>query len=429
MKHSVEEVVLQNGSRGLLIHVPNATVMSFDFEFRAGYEYASSEDIYETPHIMEHMVLGANKQFPNARLFNAELEKNGAYSNASTSTVSLKYVANCADFEWDRVLGLLKLAVTEPLFLQSEFKAEYGNVKEELTGYLNNHGRVLWQRIGRESGERFLSDELRLETMPNVKLKHIKEHYERTHTSDNLRFVMAGNINAERRESIINQLEKWNLPRGERFAVRREELVGAPEPIHILRKDVENLIFGFAIEANWRFSDAEDDAMKALNHILTGTLHSLVLGRAREKGLVYGMWSDFLVGDSTSEWDFGGQVSLKNAPQLFDIIIEEVSKVLRGDIKAKDLEASKQFALGKHQMGCQTVGAIARWYGGRYFFDGYVDDYLKRPKAIEAITKDKIIKAANDIVAGKRWAFGALGKGKKEDLDALHAQIGGLFES
>ena len=103
--------------------------------------------------------------------------------------------------------------------------------------------------------------------------------------------------------------------------------------------------------------------------------------------------------------------------------------MLRGDIKAKDLEASKQFALGKHQMGCQTVGSIAHWYGDRYFFDGYIDDYAKRPKAIEAITKDTIVGAANNLVTGKRWAFGALGQSKKEDLVKLHEQIGGLFVS
>src|SRR5688572_22270146 len=242
MKHSVEEVVLTNSSRGLLIHIPNATVMSYDFEFRAGHQYVADKKIFETPHIMEHMVLGANKKYQDARKFNAELEKNGAYSNASTSTVSLKYVADCADFEWDRILELLRLAITEPLFLDSEFKAEYGNVKEEMTGYLNNHGRVLWQRIGKASGEDWLNDDERLKTMSNVKLKDIKEHYARTHTSDNLRFVIAGNLKADRRQQIIDMLEGWKLSRGERFAKKHDELVGAQEPIHILRKDVENVI-------------------------------------------------------------------------------------------------------------------------------------------------------------------------------------------
>lgn len=427
MKHSVEEIVLTNGSRGLLIHVPNATVMSFDFEFRAGYQYALSDTIYETPHIMEHMVLGANEQFPNARQFSAEIEKNGAYSNASTDVVSLKYVADCADFEWDRVLDMLRLAITKPLFLQGEFKAEYGNVHEELTGDLNKHGRMLWQRIAKASGERFLDDDERLKAMPNVKLKDIKEHYARTHTSDNMRFVIAGNLKDERQAKIVAQLERWQLPRGERYAMQHEELVGALEPLHIVRKDVENVIFGLSMQANWRFDDDEKDAMNALNHILTGTLHSLILGKAREQGLVYGMWSDFYVGANASEWDFGGQVSLKNAPQLFDIMTEEVGKVLRGDIKQSDLVAAKQFALGKHQMGCQTVGSIAGWYGGRYFFDGYINDYAKRPKAIEAITKETIVSATNALVAGKRWAFGGLGQCSEKDLQLLHQKLNTLF--
>lgn len=427
MKHSVEEVVLQNGSRGLLIHVPNATVMSYDFEFRAGYEYTPQDAIYETPHIMEHMVLGANEQFPNARLFNAELEKNGAYSNASTSSVSLNYVATCADFEWDRVLGLLKLAITKPLFLEEEFKAEYGNVREELTGNLNNHDRVLWQRIGQASGERFLNDDERLKNMPSVKLKNIKEHYERTHTSDNMRFVIAGNLKEDRRDHVVEQLEKWQLPRGERFSMRREELVGALEPIRVARKDVENMVFGFAIEANWRFSDNERDAMRVLSHMLAGTLHSLILGRAREGGLAYHMWSDFMISDSASEWDFGGQVSLKNAPKLFAITAEEIGKILKGDIKPKDIEAAKQFALGKHQMGCQTVSAVAHWYSGRYFFDGYINDYAARPKAIEAINKTILVESANNLVAGKRWALGGLGQCTAEELNHLHQQLAVLF--
>lgn len=428
MKHTPEEVVLSNGSRGLLIHVPNATVMSFDFEFRAGYDYCVNEQIYETPHIMEHMVLGANEDFPNARQFNAELEKNGAYSNASTSPASLRYNADCADFEWDRVLNLIKLAITKPLFLPSEFTAESGNVKEELTGYLNNYSRVLWQRIGQESGERFFTDEERVKLMSKVKLKDIKEHYKRTHTTDNLRFIIVGNLKEDRKQQVIKMIEKWDLPRGERYGLKREELVGAVEPIHIVRKDVENIMFGLSIQANWRLPDNELDAMSALNHMQTGTLHSAILGRAREKGLVYAMWSDFIVSDSASEWDFGGQVSIKNAPKLFDIVKEEIDKVLDGSLPITDIESAKKFALGKHQMGCQTVSAIASWYARRYYFDGYIDDYSNRPQAIAAVDKATIIKATEDLIGGKRWAFGGLGSVSEDQLKGLHKQLGGLFE-
>ena len=69
MKHTVEEVRLKNGARGLLIDVPGATVMSFQFQFRAGSRYVANKDIYETAHIMEHMAFGANAQFKSEHAY------------------------------------------------------------------------------------------------------------------------------------------------------------------------------------------------------------------------------------------------------------------------------------------------------------------------------------------------------------------------
>ena len=104
MKHVVTELKLRNGAKGLLIHIPDASVMSFEFNFRAG-EYLVNPEKWETPHLMEHMLLGANERYPKSRLFQAEIEKNGAYSNASTSVYEISYEAECADFEWERILA------------------------------------------------------------------------------------------------------------------------------------------------------------------------------------------------------------------------------------------------------------------------------------------------------------------------------------
>src|SRR4051812_16171983 len=122
MKHTVTELKTKNGLKGLLIHIPAAQVMTFDLNFRAG-EYLVDEKKWEVPHLMEHILLDANKQFPRARDFQAEIEKNGAYSNASTSVYDITYEAECADFEWERILELLLVSITEPLFLREEFQA------------------------------------------------------------------------------------------------------------------------------------------------------------------------------------------------------------------------------------------------------------------------------------------------------------------
>ena len=201
MKHTTTELRLKNGARGLLIDIPGATVMSFQFQFRAGNRYVKGKDIYETAHIMEHMAFGANAKYKSEHAYEADFTKNGAYHNAYTSDLSMAYVADCADFEWERILELQQVAICQPRFNNVELEAEKGNVKSELTGYLNNHNRVLWPKIQQLLGEDVYTFWQRLQTINNVQLKDIREHHKRTHTSDNMRFVIAGRLVAARRKS------------------------------------------------------------------------------------------------------------------------------------------------------------------------------------------------------------------------------------
>src|SRR5262249_38980084 len=108
MEHKVRVLKLKNGAEGLVIHVPGARVATFQLEFRAG-EYLVEGDKWETPHLLEHTLLGANKQYQKTKLFQAEIEKNGAFVGASTGVYNIMYEAECADFEWERILDLLLL--------------------------------------------------------------------------------------------------------------------------------------------------------------------------------------------------------------------------------------------------------------------------------------------------------------------------------
>src|ERR1700757_3904352 len=223
MKHTVEEVRLKNGARGLLIDVPGATVMSFQFQFRAGNRYVKSKNIYETAHIMEHMAFGANAKFKDEHEFEAEFTKNGAYHNAYTSDMSMVYIADCADFEWERIFDLQRVSICQPRFNNEALEAEKGNVRGELTSYLNSHSRLLWPKVQQLIGEDVLTFGQRIKTIPNVALRDIKEHHARTHTAGNLRFVIAGKM-LGRKAEIKRQLEEWELQEGERFTAPQDEL-------------------------------------------------------------------------------------------------------------------------------------------------------------------------------------------------------------
>src|SRR5579862_5947065 len=242
MKHTVTEIELNNGAKGLLINVPGATVMDFEFNFRAG-EYLVDKSKWEVPHLMEHVLLGANEFIPKARSFQAEFEKNGAANNASTGLYHITYEAECADFEWQRILELMITAISKPLFLTEEFKAEYGNVKHELTARSNNHFRTLSLSVREAHQLLAMTDRERLKQIKNVKLKDIQNHYSRTHTTRNMRFVVAGNLKG-RKKSIRRMLEAMPLPKGRnQFELPIETPKNLDTPVFVARPSVKNVYF------------------------------------------------------------------------------------------------------------------------------------------------------------------------------------------
>jgi predicted Zn-dependent peptidase len=85
--------------------VPGATVMSFQFQFRAGNRYTLRyKNIYETAHIMEHMAFGANAQFTKTSMnLNRNSQKTAPITMPIQADMSMVYVADCADFEWERI--------------------------------------------------------------------------------------------------------------------------------------------------------------------------------------------------------------------------------------------------------------------------------------------------------------------------------------
>ncbi len=428
MKHNVSEIILKNGARGLLINCPDTSVMTFEINFRAG-EYLVEKNKWETPHLMEHVLLGANELVPKARLFQAEFEKNGAYCNASTGTYDITYEAECADFEWDRVLDLLVTAISKPLFLEDEFEAEFGNVREELNARSNNHFRYLSLALRESYGFAVLTDQERLELMDNVKLEDIRRHYKKTHSTSNMRFVIAGPISPDRRKIIKDLLESMDLREGKgRVDLPSELPQTLDKPLFIPNSTVENLYFYIDTFMKRRMRDPESDALSLINTMLTETLYSRILGSAREKGLVYSMSSGFGQTKESSNWWFGAQVMPKNAPPLFDIMTRELKAVFDGELNDDDITSAKQYALGRFQRSGQTVGGTASGYSHRYFFDDEIDDYYKVPERIKAVSRNRIIAISEALFDESIWGMGVLGSASDEFVNNLHDKISVLWK-
>jgi predicted Zn-dependent peptidase len=378
---------------------------------------------------MEHVLLGANEFIPKARAFQAEFEKNGAGNNASTGLYHITYEAECADFEWQRILELMITAISKPLFLRDEFKAEFGNVKDELTARSNNHFRTLSLTVREAHQLLAMTDRERLKQIKNVKRNDLLEHYGKTHTTKNLRFVIAGSMKG-RTAAIKKMLENFGLAKGRSFIeLPDEKPVNLAQPVFVARPSVKNVYFELETFALKRFDDPDMDALELVNGMLTATLYSRILGEARERGLVYSMGSGIDIMKKVTGWWFSAQVINKNAPALFEIITREVNRVKQGDISPEDLEAAKQYWLGRHQRSGQTVAGTMAGYTGRYYFDDAVNDYEAIPERIKAVSSKRIKAASQRMFSDKIGGLGVLGGGSRsrELADRLNEQVKPLW--
>ena len=427
MKHTVSQLKLDSGAEGLLINVPDASVMTFELSFRAG-EYLVEDSKWETPHLMEHLLLGANQFIPKARAFQAEFEKNGAYNNASTNAYDITYEAECADFEWERILHLLLVSISKPLFLEDEFVAESGNVKEELASRSNNHFRYLSLALKEKYGYVAKTDQERLKLMKNVKLADIWDHYNKTHTLTNLRFVIAGKITPNRQKIVKALIESLDLPKGSgRPKLPHEVPKKLTSPLFITNTSVDTIYFYIDSFLKRKLTDTEVDALGLANTMLTETLYSKILGTARERGLVYGLNSGYGQSYTSSNWWFGTQVMQENIGPLFEIIKEELTKVFNGELANDDVAEAKQYSLGRFQRSAQTVAGIMSGYSNRYFFDGVIEDYYQVPDRIKKIEKDTIIAVSRAMFEDGIWGLGILGNINEEVALELRNQLKSLW--
>lgn len=412
---------MASGAKGLLIDVPDASVMNTKIQFRAGMRYAKRPEVYEIAHVVEHLAFGANAKYSSEQAFESDFTKNGAYHNAWTSDFSVCYESECADFEWDRIMELQRIAITSPKFNDEELQSEKGNVKAELTGYMNEYCRLLWPKLQQMLGEDVPNLQERIKTIPNIELKDIREHYRRTHTAHNMRFIIAGNLR-HRKRKIIKMLNDWELKPGERFEVPYDELHDS-NPVLIRRKDASNITFAFSWVVPRKLTPPEVYAMNCLNHILTGTMSSRILGQARKNGLVYGMGSDINNTWHNASWDFDGEVNAESAEKLFDLIHKEISRVLKGEIKDEDIEAAKSYATGRYQMGAQTVNQISDYYADGYFTNGTLERYDRTPGLIRGINKETIVRLAQEFIESNIHGLATVSSVEKALVNELDERL------
>lgn len=428
MKHSVELVRLKNGAEGILVDVPGATVTWFDVSFRAG-DYLAPTGKMDTAHVMEHLVLGANKRFKKSADYSQDFTKNGAYNNAYTGDYHMGYVAECAEFETERILDLLCLAIEAPLFLESEFSAETANVREELKMRRNNHDSELALTLEDKMGFVPKSFTDRTKQLGNIELADVVAHYKKTHFAKNARFVICGQVQ-KRRQEIINRLESIELPTGDnRIELPTEIPKKLNKPLIMKTPGLDNVYYRWESALGSVLNDKEKDSLMAVQDILFATFHSKVFGKARELGLIYGIGSNYYRTKNDHIWFVNGQVQSDNIKPLFKLLCEQILQISNGNITQKEIDDLKAYQLGSFQRGIQTVNQLANWYQPAFVTANKIKDFSSIESRIYSIQKQDLVDIVHKILSNSNWGLGLMySENDTVDTESLFNDLNSLYK-
>ena len=422
MIHTVTEHTLSTGTKGLLIDVPGSEVVSIRLYFRAGYQFGNFSK-YEIPHVIEHHVSNGTKNYPLNNQVKSEFRLNGAYNNAFTNPSFIGYMAECAEFEVERILELLTEVVARPLFPEQNYETERENVRTELTRFLSDYDRQAYV-LGSEASfpDEVMNYTKRLEQLNSITHDDVVAYYHATHMAHNANFVVTGAIKANE-AIIIKKLDQLysELPAGKRNELSDNIGLGIAEPI-VAVEPIDTTYFNLDWYAGG-LTNSQRAAGRLLGSILTGGYASRIYGKARDEGLTYHLFSAQGKSPKASSFSITGFCNPELWPRLTELIGTELEAMVEGGPNIDELEAARRMVIGGITLGTQTADDILGWYASDYAQFGTIlsfDDYFE---LLRKVTVKDVQAMAAHYFTSKRHNATLVGKVGKPETAAVGEKL------
>lgn len=396
MQHEVFEHDL-DGAEGLVVHVPGARVGRLAINFNSGFQFGDPK-LYELPHVLEHLVGASTKNFPRHNDLKADLMKNGALRNASTSSVNNSYWIEFAAFELDRILELQREYFLNLRLPDEVVAAETSNVRQELSRNNSEPSSVTGVSFAAAAfPARIQVWSERLTQLPDLTVARLEEYYRKSHTWENLRFYLVGDF-ADGGHGAVEQIGKalGDLPRGSRFEPDYSPGRGFT-PI-ALEREQDQIYY----ETGWFSDKLPQDKWPAamiLRSLLGEGYASRVYGAARFKGLAYHVDCNVGFEPGSASLEFGGYVTRDNLQPLFELIAEQMSQVRDGNVTEEEVQAAKNLRSGGQLRAYQTPGQLLGWYMHHYEERGEVEDFDGWVKKLLAVSREEVVEVARHVCA------------------------------
>ena len=424
MRYQVHQLKLDNGAEGLVVDIPNAVSVYSMLNFAGGRAaLADLKHKDQVPQLLTNLyteVVG----YKDNEFYNA-LTHNGASLDAYGGSTNVGYSVKCPRFDAERTLDLIAKSLEQPDINASNLAREKKNLTSKLKSLTTDGGELIISHTLAHFGYPRLSPQESLTTLDGITPEDIQEYRAQNFTTDNLRFIIAGDFNGDL--TVVDRLRQLDLPRGKRFQYNLPTVEDGTKYRFEVRPHVKIITtgLGFALRRPLTIRDAL--ICDIIRYLLFVSRSSHVFNIAHNKG-----WSSYVTAirlDHYSNITLPLGVIFKssagNLTNMIQLISQSLNELGRGELPEveTELERIKCNLVGKKLMAYETPKDIANALYIRYFTTGEVVDLNAAPEVIKSITLGDVQQLARELTSSPLRMVGLFGDITEADAAAAAATL------
>lgn len=423
MQYQINRLKLDNGAEGLIVDIPNAVSVYSTLGFAGGYDAVMDyPHKHQTPHILEHVSLYTT-DYPQK--ITPELQRRGAITNALTNDGGIKYVAQTPTYDFARVLDLNAQIFEHPAATPELVEREKKNITNELKARLENGSYWLYRVSGPYIGHQTLPAADAIATLGNITFTDVQEYRAQNFTTDNLRFIIAGDFNGDL--TVVDRLRQLDLPRGKRFKYNLPTVEDGTKYCFEARPHVKIITAGLGFALRHSLTVRDTLIRNALCRLLFGDYSSRIASTARDNG-----WSSYIDSFALERYDgitlplgIVFKSSADNLTNMIQLISQTLKELGWGELPEleAELERIKYKMIGNKLMAYETPRAVVDAMCERYFATGEVVDLNAAPEMIKSITLGDIQQLARELTSSPLRMVGLFGDITEADAAAAAATL------
>jgi predicted Zn-dependent peptidase len=413
MQHEVSQHELVGGAKLLAINIPNTITFYWASNFRAGYRFVPTE-LYEMPHLAEHLAFTGTKSFPDSLKFKTQVEQDGTYYNAHTNYDLVWYDFIGSRDELNRIIPLNMSQIYEPLYEAERIAQEKAVITQEMgrrqeddnwrLGYLLTHSMIPARNPDIEE---------RIKNIQNITRDDILEYHRANYGTANTAFIVAGQYDDKAVARIVGQLNEQlaGRPPGVSQNFAKPEFADYGGKVYAYEPFRESQsVFGLQFTMPGR-DDEHIAALRVLSVILTGGMSARLHRKAREAGLTYGISAVSGTSDDDTGFAISSQTGVEKLEALILMSAEELADTGNGGFDEEELERAIGYITGGIRRSYQTPASFANWYAGDFIYGRKLESSEEWIARVQAVDRPAIKCAYDRYMKRSNMTLSMIGKG------------------